>query len=115
MFSRTPPPAPNNLFVVKMAPVTSWAGSGVSEEPRGPRRAAVDFGGSRRAACPNVPARPRVSGAACPATACVFVTVSPTLGGGREGGTAAAAALCGQRKKTREWGREQAKFKIVIG
>lgn len=27
----------------------------------------------------------------------------------------AAAAFCGQRKKTREWGREQAKFKIVIG
>lgn len=25
------------------------------------------------------------------------------------------AALCGQKKKTREWGREQAKFKIVIG
>lgn len=26
-----------------------------------------------------------------------------------------AAAFCGQRKKTREWGRERAKFKIVIG
>lgn len=56
-----------------------------------------------------------MNGSAWCAIVCIFITVSSTLGKGREGKKITAAAFCGQRKKTREWGREQAKFKIVIG
>lgn len=46
-------------------------------------------------------------------SACTFIAVSCTLGKGREGRN--SSSILWAKRKTREWGREQAKFKIVIG
>lgn len=99
VFNRTPM---KNLFVLKIAPMTSISESGVSKESSGVRWTWVDFGRGWSFTFFNLI---HMNDSAFFAILCIFITVSSTLGKGREGRNSSSSSILWAKEENKRMGQ----------